>query len=442
MVNSKFVKTVTFPKGNLNIFYKTGYLTDYLLPEFSIFDILNIELWEHEMRNSPYIIEVKIPFAPNINTGAEHQMSLHGSLVTYCLLTFIEEIQKQQEVTMGKKNNVTFSDIAKYTNFSKTTISRYFNNPDSLTLENQQIISDALVKLNYKENKVARILANGKTEFIGIIIPNFYHHYYAEMLNQILITYEKFGYKFLVFVGNENEERERRYIQELMAYKIEGLIVLSHTISSRELADLQIPIVTIEREDQYVCSVNTDNYMGGIQATSLLAKHHCDILIHINSPTSPDLPAYGRILGFQNTCREQNLNHRIIYKELGSQHEQVKRQLELALNEIEASYPGLKKGIFISNDTHANVLLNLLVRKYGSLPEDYLIVGFDNSPISAESIIPISTVGQQIDKIAYEAVNLLVEQMNERKKRNPTPLKEPIHKVITPILIRRETTEK
>ena len=47
---------------------------------------------------------------------------------------------------MGKKN-ITFSDIAKYTGFSKTTISRYFNNPDSLTLENQQIIATALEKL-------------------------------------------------------------------------------------------------------------------------------------------------------------------------------------------------------------------------------------------------------------------------------------------------------
>lgn len=91
---------------------------------------------------------------------------------------------------MAQKKNVTFSDIAEYTHFSKTTISRYFNNPDSLTLENQAIISDALVKLNYKENKVARILANGKTEFIGIIIPSLYLHYYSVVLNQILSTYE------------------------------------------------------------------------------------------------------------------------------------------------------------------------------------------------------------------------------------------------------------
>lgn len=342
---------------------------------------------------------------------------------------------------MSQKKNITFDDIAKYTNFSKTTISRYFNNPDSLTLKNQEIIAKALEDLNYKENKVARILANGKTEFIGIIIPTLHNHYHSEMLNQILLTYKQFGYKFLVFIGNGEEETERQYIKELLAYKIEGLINLSFTISSKELADLQIPVVTIEREDKYVCSVNTDNYMGGVQATSLLAKHNCDILIHINTHTSPDIPSYGRIKGFLDICKEKQLNHRIIYKVLGDSYELMQKNLGEILNELEIEYAGLRKGIFISNDTHANVLLNLLIKKYGKLPDDYFIVGFDNSPISREAVIPISTVGQQIDKIAFEAVSLLVEQMNEQKKRKPIPLKEPIHKVITPILIRRETTE-
>ena len=111
---------------------------------------------------------------------------------------------------MSREKKITFNDIAKYTGFSKTTISRYFNNPDSLTVENQEIIANALKELDYKENKVARILANGKTEFIGVIIPNLTNHYYSEMLNRILLTYEKFGYKFLVFIGNENEVSERQ----------------------------------------------------------------------------------------------------------------------------------------------------------------------------------------------------------------------------------------
>lgn len=346
---------------------------------------------------------------------------------------------------MKQKKNVTFNDIAEYTHFSKTTISRYFNNPDSLTLENQEIIAKALIDLDYKENKVARILANGKTEFIGIIIPNLFLHYYSEMLNQILSTYESFGYKFLVFIGNGQEETERRYIQELLAYKIEGLIILSHTIPSKELSELGIPIVTIEREDKYVCSVNTDNYMGGYQATSLLAEHNCEVIIHINyinSPANPDVPAYGRVQGFLDFCTEHRIKHELILKEMGNTYESIKHYLSDILNQITQKYPGLKKGLFISNDTQANVLVNLLIRKYGKLPDDFLLVGFDNSPISEEAVVPISTVGQQIDKLAYEAVNLLVEQMNERKKRKPAPLKEPLHKVITPVLLRRETTEK
>ena len=61
-------------------------------------------------------------------------------------------------------------------------------------------------------------------------------NYYSEMLNQILASYEKYGYKFLVFAGNGHDETEHRYIQELMSYKIEGLIVLSpYTLLPRTL---------------------------------------------------------------------------------------------------------------------------------------------------------------------------------------------------------------
>ena len=342
---------------------------------------------------------------------------------------------------MVKKKNVTFSDIAEYTHFSKTTISRYFNNPDSLTLENQQIIADALEKLGYKENKVARILANGKTEFIGVIIPDLYHHYYAEILEQILATYETYGYKFLVFIGNEHEETERRYIEELMAYKIEGLIILSHTIPSRELAELQIPVVTIEREDEFVSSVNTDNYSGGRQAATLLAGHGCDVLLHINSHSCIGTPSYGRVQGFTDVCQERSLCHEVFLRDFGVDYDATYPVLLSLMDEIELKYPDMKKGIFASNDNIANMLLNILVRKHGTLPDTYQIIGFDNSPISREAVFPITTIGQQIEVLANEAVSILVKEMNERKKRRPVLSEQPVHKIVTPILIRRDTTE-
>ena len=341
---------------------------------------------------------------------------------------------------MGKKN-ITFNDIAKYTGFSKTTVSRYFNNPDSLTLKNQQIISDALDKLNYQENKVARILANGKTEFIGVIIPNLYLHYYSEMLNQILKTYDTYGYKFLVFTGDDHKSTEREYIQELLSYKIEGMVILSHTIPSRELASYNLPIVTIEREDQFVSSVNTDNYMGAVQATSLLAKTGADILIHINVELSPQVPSYGRLKGFSDICVEYQSPHELILTDTGHSYEESSLILKDLLETIDSKYQGKTKGIFLPNDTFANIMLNHLIQKYGQLPDDYKIIGFDDSPVSREAIVPISTVGQQIDKIAASAMKILHEQITERHKRKPALSSEPVHKIIPPILINRKTTE-
>ena len=109
-------------------------------------------------------------------------------------------------------------------------------------------------------------------------------------------------------------------------------------------------------------------------------------------------------------------------------------------SDIDEKYPHKKKGIFLANDTYANMFLNLIFQKYGCFPDSYELVGFDNSPIASEAILPITTVGQQIDLIAKTAMELLVQQMEERKKRRPVSLSKPIHKQITPVLIRRDTT--
>lgn len=336
------------------------------------------------------------------------------------------------------EKNVTFADIAKYTNFSKTTISRYFSNPDSLTAENQEKIRKALIKLNYKENKVARILAKGQTEFVGILIPNLRNSFYSEMLRQILMSYNTYGYKFLVFNGDQQENKERQYLDELMAYKIEGLLVLSHTLPSRELADLNIPVVSIEREDEFISSVNCDNYTGALQATGLLASCNCEIFIHINTVREESVPSYQRIVGFREFCSAHHLPcETYIYGDVDTASE--RRSLAGILDLIENRYPEKKKGIFFSNDTAANEFLNLLIRRRKTMPPDYKIVGFDGAPVSESAVYPISTIDQQIGLIADEAMKLLISQIDEKKKRKPE-FTEPVHRIITPVLVRRETT--
>lgn len=332
---------------------------------------------------------------------------------------------------------VTFNDISKYTNFSKTTISRYFNAPETLTKESIEKIEKALIALDYRENKVARSLANGRTEIIGIIVPNLYLHYYSNLLNCLLNTYPKYNYKFLVFTGNSNPDEEMNYIKELLSYKIEGLILLSNSINSKTLSNLDIPIVGIEREDKYISSINSDNYSGALKATNMLIDNNCDILIHINNDVSKDMPSYKRIEAFKDACENRNANYKLYLSDKGNSFKTSYEDIYNIYKQIEKDYPKIKKGIFVSNDTHANILLNILVRDKKNIPDEYEIIGFDNSPISTEAIIPITTVGQDVVKIANESIKLILRQINLKKKEQSLEIQ---HITIDTNLFIRETT--
>ena len=161
----------------------------------------------------------------------------------------------------------------------------------------------------------------------------------------------------------------------------------------------------------------------------------------MNADLPDTAPASGRIRGFVDTCEKFHLPYDLILTDLGNTFEENRAGILKLLETLEQKYPNEKKGIFMPNDTHTNVLLNLLFQKYGKLPESYRLLGFDNSPISREAVIPTSTVGQQISVIAGTAMELLSSMMEERKKRRPEPLKEPVHKIIPPELIRRQTTD-
>ena len=106
-------------------------------------------------------------------------------------------------------------------------------------------------------------------------------------------------------------------------------------------------------------------------------------------------------------------------------------------DDIEKNYPNMKKGIFVSNDTHANILLNILIKNKKSIPDEYEIIGFDNSPISVESIIPITTVNQDINKIADTAMKLILRQINSKNRGNSVKLE---HITIDTDLIISDTT--
>lgn len=354
-----------------------------------------------------------------------------------------------------RKKNITFSDIAAETGFSKTTISRFFNNPDSLAEDTSQKIEEAMDKLGYKENKVAKILASGKTEFIGIIMPKLLNSYYTTVLNNLLDTYTKYGYKFIVFNGGDNPEIEQQYVAELMAYKVEGLIILSHTISSEYFSKYDIPVVCLEREADFAMSVETNNYAGGILATEKLIENGCDEIYHINNPTLLNIPAYGRISGFRDCCNKHDKNPQVYINNYTDDYIYASKALTETFNIIESNRGSKKIGLFMGNDVLANYMVKIILRSGKKIPQDYEIIGFDDSLASSIAFYGITTIRQDIQLI----VEAIMSMMKEAIEMNSLPVakRRPLHVgndsyyseinaagkkhvIIEPTMIIRETT--
>lgn len=107
-----------------------------------------------------------------------------------------------KETSHGKKTGYICRYCGIYTFFKNNDFKIFQSSGLSDTRESGKI-SRALDELGYKKNKLAKVLANGKSEFVGIIVPNLYLHYYSEMLTQLLATYSNYHYKFLVFMSDK-----------------------------------------------------------------------------------------------------------------------------------------------------------------------------------------------------------------------------------------------
>lgn len=341
---------------------------------------------------------------------------------------------------MSHKGGTTFQDIADYTHLSKTTISRYFNAPQTLTPASRQRIKEALQALDYRgSNKVGRMLANGQTELIGILTPRFYYHFYSHLINDILDTFRENSYKFIVFTCDADDKVEQRAIEELITYRVEGLLVLSHTLPSRKLASLKLPIVAIERESEYVCSVDSNNYSGAVGAAEKLISDGCEVLVHINSTENPNAPSMKRIRGFEDTCHQHGVCVRMFLHEYPQNFTLAHERVDQILASVEQEFPNKKIGFFVSNDTFAQLLINRLVREGRHIPEQFEVIGFDDSPIAQQAVVPISAVRQNVHQMASTAMRMLDQQIElHRSGKDATPPLQ--HAVIEPSLVLREST--
>ena len=146
---------------------------------------------------------------------------------------------------------VTLRDVAKRAGVSAMTVSRVVNGGGGVDPETQRKVEDAILALDYVPNRLARGLISHKSKTIGLIVPDVVNPFFAPVVRGAETTARKAGYRVLLCNSEADLRLEREYIEDLIAHRIEGLLIAPATDRSRvSLLALQksgFPIVLLDR---------------------------------------------------------------------------------------------------------------------------------------------------------------------------------------------------
>jgi LacI family transcriptional regulator len=169
-------------------------------------------------------------------------------------------------------------EVASRAGVSLGTVSRVLNGHPSVAAELRERVLRAIDDLGYRPNLMARGLRSGRTQSLGLVIPDVTNPFFSAMVLEVEQTASRAGYSVILGNSMESKDAERLYIDLLISRGVDGLLI-APSLRTRSIEVAQgVPVVAIGRPLKGIPSVTIDNRMGAIQAVEhLLGLGHRDI---------------------------------------------------------------------------------------------------------------------------------------------------------------------
>ena len=175
----------------------------------------------------------------------------------------------------------TLETIAEKTGYSISTVSRALTGKAEkfrISETAAETIRKTATELGYSPNIIAQNLRNGKTETIGLVVPDISNPYFAEISSVVVAEAKKHGYTTIVPDTMENESAQKDSVCALVSRKVEGMIIVPCGSDPSYLEDLNkrvAPIILVDRyfENSPLPFVVTNNWQGGVDGTNILIRN-------------------------------------------------------------------------------------------------------------------------------------------------------------------------
>lgn len=310
---------------------------------------------------------------------------------------------------------ISIKDVAKEAGVSIATVSRVLNDIDVVNEETKKRVKDAIDKLGYMPNIVARSLKTQETRTIGIIIPDISNQFYPEVVRGAEDVSNIYNYNIILCNTDLDLEKEISYLRVLKEKMVDGVIYMSNSIQEGSLKlinDLHIPTVLIENTDEQneLPSVVIDNVQAAFDSTEFLIKKGNKKIAYIGRGEQDRNAASLRYLGYQKALKEHGLpfDEKLVYIG-GSKPSDGYEGINSILKQAEFD------AVFCANDEVAMGAINALREHNLKVPVDVDVVGFDDI-YSAEVFYPkLTTVAQPMYDMGSVGMRMLIKIINKEK---------------------------
>lgn len=328
----------------------------------------------------------------------------------------------------------TIREVAESAGVSYATVSHVINNTRLVSPETRERVLAAMTALNYRPNALARSLRQGKTNTIGLVLPDSANPFFAEISRSIEDEAFKQGYSVFLCNTELDTQRELFYVDVLSKKQVDGIVFVAAGDQADSLDFLvrrNMPVVMIDRDvpNVEVDAVLTDNQLGGFLATRHLLELGHTRIACIAGPSSIT-PSSERMIGYRKALEEAGIPYDEDLVVRGDYHAQSGMEITHSLLKTNPR----PTAIFALNDLMALGALRAAAEAGYTIPRDLAVVGYDDLEIAHFSNPPLTTISQPKKEIGVQAINLLVDRMTH-KSRSPSRL------VLAPELIVRRSTQ-
>jgi len=311
----------------------------------------------------------------------------------------------------------TLKDIALRANTSVMTVSRVINDSKEVNEKTRKIILDIIEELDYKPNIFARNLKYQTSNFIGMVIIDFFSPSFPPIIKGVEQIAKKNNLSTIVIESELNKNLEKKSIDILLSQMVTGIIIAPTSVDFsyiNKVINSGANIVVLGEVKGYdnIPFVCNNEFLGMHKAIEYLIDNGHKKILFINIKLDI-LSKYTKLESYKSTLLRHNLEFdpNLIYYTIPT---------------IEGGYNISKKifktpknfsAIICYNDQIAIGVMNYCAEKNIKIPENLSVMGYDDTYIAPYLKPPLTSVHNYKKTLGIEAAKLLINRINNIKTK-------------------------